>query len=83
MATDEETVKLGEATIARLEFSMVSATPEERSVVTFNGVPVGEISEEKAHEMFPDLIMVCFNMVWNTLTVSPLARKTICSTIFM
>ena len=54
MATDEETVKLGEATIARLEFSMVSATPEERSVVTFNGVPVGEISEEKAHEMFPD-----------------------------
>jgi len=54
MATDEETVKLGEATIARLEFSMVSATPEERSVIEFNGVPVSEISEEKANEMFPD-----------------------------
>lgn len=63
MATDEETVKLGDATIARLEFSMVSATPEERSVITFNGVPAGEISEDKAHEMFPDFTAYDYGML--------------------
>ncbi|MCM1043965.1 MAG: hypothetical protein NC417_00500 [Candidatus Gastranaerophilales bacterium] len=53
MVTEEEAVRMGDAVIAYLEFYL-KGTAEERDVIEFNGVPVSEITQEKALEMFPD-----------------------------
>ncbi len=54
IATDEEAVRMGDATIGRLEFSLISGEEDELKKITLNGVPVNEITREKAGEMFPD-----------------------------
>ncbi len=54
-ATDEEEVSLGQAVIARLELSM--AAEDDKSVletISFDGVPVTELTREKAAEKYPD-----------------------------
>lgn len=54
-ATDEEEVTLGQAVIARLELTM--AAEEDKSVletISFDGVPVTELTQEKAVEKYPD-----------------------------
>lgn len=50
----EEACKMGDGVIARLEFSMVNASKEELDNILFDGVPVSEITREKAEEMCPD-----------------------------
>ena len=51
----EESVKLGEAVIARMEFYFNLGEDEEvLSNITLNGVPVNELNRTKAGEMFPD-----------------------------
>ena len=52
--TDSIFVRMGDAVIARLEFSLTSGEKSELEKITFNGVPVSAISREKAGEMFPD-----------------------------
>lgn len=55
LVTDEEAVSLGEAVIARLELNM--AAEEDKSVLetlSFDGVPVTELTQEKAVEKYPD-----------------------------
>lgn len=54
MATDEENVRMGDAVIARLEFSLVSEEKAELAKIVFNGVPLSEMTREKAGEVFPD-----------------------------
>ena len=54
LVTDENAVRMGDAVIARLEFSLTSGEKSELEKITFNGVPVSAISREKAGEMFPD-----------------------------
>lgn len=54
LATDEE-VPLGQAVIARLEATL--ATETDKSIlekITFDGVPVTELTQEKAAEKYPD-----------------------------
>lgn len=46
--------KMGDATIARMDFSLSSGNKAGLGQVLFCGVPVTEISREKAEEMFPD-----------------------------
>lgn len=53
MATGATAVRMGDATIAWLEFYL-GGDPEARSIIMLNGVPVNEINQEKAIEMFPD-----------------------------
>lgn len=53
--TDEEEVSLGQAVIARLELTI--AAEDDKSVletITFDGVPVTELTHEKAAEKYPD-----------------------------
>ena len=52
--TDSIFARMGDAVIARLEFSLTSGEKSELEKITFNGVPVSAISREKAGEMFPD-----------------------------
>ena len=55
LVTDEEAVTLGEAVIARLELQM--AAEEDKSVletISFDGVPVTELTQKKAVEKYPD-----------------------------
>lgn len=54
IVTGESSVKLGDAVIAYMEFSLVGEEPSKLSNILFNGVPVNEITREKAGEMFPD-----------------------------
>lgn len=52
---DEEAVSLGEAVIARLEIH--TAAEEDQSVletISFDGVPITELTREKAGEKYPD-----------------------------
>ena len=54
LATDEE-VPLGQAVIARLEATLV--TESDKSIlekIAFDGVPVTELTQEKAAEKYPD-----------------------------
>lgn len=51
---EEQAVKMGDAIIAYMEFSVVSGEEEELSRIEFNGVPVPELTREKAGELFPD-----------------------------
>lgn len=53
-ATDEEEVSLGQAVIARLELTM--AAEDDKSAletISFDGVPVTELTQEKAAEKYP------------------------------
>ncbi len=55
LVTDEEAVSLGEAVIARLELRM--AAENDKSVletISFDGVPVTELTLENAMEKYPD-----------------------------
>ena len=61
MATTGAT-RMGDAVIARLEFNM-GGEPEERGIVSLNGVPVNEINQKKGHEMFPDFSIYDYYMV--------------------
>lgn len=54
IATDEEAVRMGDATIARLEFSFSYTDRDYLDKITFNGIPISEMTAEKAHEAFPD-----------------------------
>lgn len=54
VATGDEAVTMGDAVIARLEFNMANAGDDELSGIQFDGVPVSEITREKAEEMCPD-----------------------------
>ena len=53
--TDEEEVSLGQAVIARLE--LTTAAESDKSVleaISFDGVPITELTQEKAAEKYPD-----------------------------
>ncbi len=50
----EEACRMGDAVIARLEFSLAAASDEELAKIAFDGAPVNEITREKAGEMCPD-----------------------------
>ena len=55
LVTDEEAVSLGQAVIARLDLRM--AGEDDKSVletISFDGVPVTELTREKAGEKYPD-----------------------------
>lgn len=55
LVTDEEAVSLGKAVIARLEIH--TAAEEDQSVletISFDGVPITELTREKAGEKYPD-----------------------------
>lgn len=54
MVTDEENIRMGDAVIARLEFSLASEEPAGLAKIVFNGVPLSELTREKAGEVFPD-----------------------------
>lgn len=54
LVTDEKAVRMGDAVIAYMEFYFQSEDKSELEKIMFNGVPVTEISREKAGEMFPD-----------------------------
>ncbi|EOS65670.1 hypothetical protein [Oscillibacter sp. 1-3] len=51
----EEAVPLGQAVIARLELNMAAEDDESvLETISFDGVPVTELTREKAGEMYPD-----------------------------
>ena len=54
--------RMGDAVIARLEFYM-GGEPEEWGIVSLNGVPVNEINQDKAQEMFPDFSIYDYMMM--------------------
>lgn len=54
MVTTRATKRMGDAVIAHLEFYLDYDNPEANAQISLNGVPVNEISREKAGEMFPD-----------------------------
>lgn len=55
IVTDEEPVRMGDAVIARLEFNLSSREDEaELAKIMFNGIPVNELTRERAGEEFPD-----------------------------
>jgi len=55
MVTDEEEVSLGQAVIARLELNMAAEDDESvLKTISFDGVPVTELTREKAGEKYPD-----------------------------
>lgn len=54
MVTDEENTTMGNAVIAYMEINLSSRDKADLDNILFNGVPVNEISREKAGEMFPD-----------------------------
>lgn len=55
IVTDEDSVKLGEGVIARMEFSFPSAQDDPAlATISFNGIPVTELNRDKAGEVFPD-----------------------------
>lgn len=45
---------MGNAVIAYMEFALSGTDKTGQDKISFNGVPVTEISREKAGEMFPD-----------------------------
>ncbi|MCM1155270.1 MAG: hypothetical protein NC314_00225 [Roseburia sp.] len=54
VVTDEEAIRMGDAVIAYLDFSLTGGEEADLERITFNGVPVTELNIEKAKEMFPD-----------------------------
>lgn len=51
---EDHDVKMGDAVIAYMDFALSSSDKEGLEQLLFNGVPVTEISRDKAEEMFPD-----------------------------
>lgn len=54
IVTDEENIRMGDAVIAYLEFSMSDEDASGLDKILFNNIPVTELSREKAGEAFPD-----------------------------
>lgn len=54
IVTDEENIRMGDAVIAYLEFSMRDEDASGLDKILFNNIPVTELSREKAGEAFPD-----------------------------
>lgn len=55
LVTDEEAVPMGQAVIARLEFHLYSEDdPAVLANIEFDGVPVPELTRDKAGEKYPD-----------------------------
>lgn len=55
LVTDEEAVSLGDAVIARLELRMAAENDESvLETISFDGVPVTELTLENAMEKYPD-----------------------------
>ncbi len=54
LATGEEAVRMGDAVIAYMEFSLSATDKTGLDKIAFNGVPVTELTREKAGEVFPD-----------------------------
>lgn len=54
LATDEENIRMGDAVIAYMEFSLSATGRTGLDKIAFNGVPVTELTREKAGEVFPD-----------------------------
>ncbi len=54
LATGEEDVRMGDAVIAYMEISLSTTDKTGLDKITFNNVPVTELSREKAGEVFPD-----------------------------
>lgn len=54
IVTDEENIRMGDAVIAYLEFSMSDEDASGLDKILFNNIPVTELSREKAGEVFPD-----------------------------
>lgn len=54
LATDEENIRMGDAVIAYMEFSLSATDRTGLDKIAFNGVPVTELTREKAGEVFPD-----------------------------
>lgn len=55
LVTDEEAVLLGQAVIARLELNMAAEDDESvLNTISFDGVPVTELTREKAGDKYPD-----------------------------
>ena len=53
MVTDEENIRMGDAVIAYMEFALGSDKADLGNLL-FNGMPVTELTRDKAGEMFPD-----------------------------
>lgn len=54
IVTDEEAIRMGDAVIAYLDFSFAGGEKTDLRKISFNGVPITELTREKAGEMFPD-----------------------------
>lgn len=54
MVTGGIPVKMKDAVIAYMEFSPSSGDSENMSKILFNGIPITELTREKAGEIFPD-----------------------------
>lgn len=54
LVTDEENIRMGDAVIAYLEFWPDSEDSAVLNRIQFNGVPLSELTGEKAKEVFPD-----------------------------
>lgn len=54
LATDDTECRMGDAVIAYMEFSLSTTDKTGLDKIAFNGVPVTEMSREKAGETFPD-----------------------------
>ncbi len=51
---EDKAVRMGDAAIAYMEFSLTGGDEADLAKIELNGVPVTEITREKAGEMFPD-----------------------------
>lgn len=54
LATDAQDIRMGDAVIAYMEFSLSATDKTGLDKIAFNGVPVTELTREKAGEVFPD-----------------------------
>mgnify|MGYP006922122352 FL=1 len=54
IVTDEEAIRMGDAVIAYLDFSLAGGDEADLERIAFNGVPITELNRDKAGEMFPD-----------------------------
>lgn len=54
IVTDEKAIRMGDAVIAYLDFSLAGGDEADLERIAFNGVPITELNRDKAGEMFPD-----------------------------
>lgn len=52
--TGDEAIRMGDAVVAYVELSLTNGEAEDLEQILLDGVPVSEISREKAGEMFPE-----------------------------